>query len=269
MIRPFDKPLAASGGIAVLKGNLSPTGAVLKPSAASPSLMRHRGRAVVFENIEHYNARIKDPALDVDASCVLVLKNCGPKGYPGMAEVGNMGLPPKVLQTGRDRHGPHLRRAHERHCVRHRRCSTYRRKRRPAVRSRSCGRRHDRARRPRAARCGSTSATTSLPRGRRRGSRRSRSCRPVATLSCTSSTCSRRIKAPISIFSSGAAVTPWPANRTETASSFQLPAEKTELRREGLLLKGAPTGAPRRSGAGRWGPASDGDGGSGGAKPPG
>ena len=81
--------------------------------------MRHRGRAVVFENIEHYNARIKDPALDVDASCVLVLKDCGPKGYPGMAEVGNMGLPPKVLQTGRHRHGPHLRCAHERHGVRH------------------------------------------------------------------------------------------------------------------------------------------------------
>jgi dihydroxyacid dehydratase/phosphogluconate dehydratase len=100
VIRPFDKPLAASGGIAVLRGNLSPTGAVLKPSAASPRLMQHRGRAVVFENIEHYNARINDPALDVDANCVLVLKNCGPKGYPGMAEVGNMGLPPKVLQQG-------------------------------------------------------------------------------------------------------------------------------------------------------------------------
>jgi L-arabonate dehydrase len=100
VIRPFDKPLAASGGIAVLKGNLSPTGAVLKPSAASPSLMKHRGRAVVFENIEHYNARIKDPDLDVDASCVLVMKNCGPKGYPGMPEVGNMGLPAKVLTTG-------------------------------------------------------------------------------------------------------------------------------------------------------------------------
>ena len=67
VIRPFDKPLAASGGIAVLRGNLSPTGAVLKPSAASPSLMQHRGRAVVFENIEHYNARIDDPELDVDA----------------------------------------------------------------------------------------------------------------------------------------------------------------------------------------------------------
>src|SRR6476620_1192627 len=100
VIRPFDKPLAASGGIAVLRGNLAPTGAVLKPSAASPSLMRHRGRAVVFNSIEHYKARIGDPDLDVDASCVLVLQNCGPKGYPGMAEVGNMGLPPKVLKQG-------------------------------------------------------------------------------------------------------------------------------------------------------------------------
>ena len=83
VIRPIDKPLAAHGGIAVLRGNLAPQGAVLKPSAASPHLMRHRGRAVVFETIEHYNARIDDPALDVDEDCVLVLKGCGPKGYPG------------------------------------------------------------------------------------------------------------------------------------------------------------------------------------------
>jgi dihydroxy-acid dehydratase len=100
VIRPIDRPLATHGGIAVLRGNLAPQGAVLKPSAASPALMRHRGRAVVFESIEHYNARISDPGLDVDKDCVLVLKGCGPKGYPGMAEVGNMGLPPKVLKTG-------------------------------------------------------------------------------------------------------------------------------------------------------------------------
>jgi L-arabonate dehydrase len=100
IVRPWDNPLVAHGGIAVLRGNLVPTGAVLKPSAASPHLMKHRGRAVVFENIEHYKSRIVDPALDVDPSCVLVLKNCGPKGYPGMAEVGNMGLPPKILQQG-------------------------------------------------------------------------------------------------------------------------------------------------------------------------
>jgi len=100
VVRPWETPLVAHGGIAVLRGNLVPSGAVLKPSAATPRLMRHRGRAVVFENIEHYKARINDPDLDVDPSCVLVLKNCGPKGYPGMAEVGNMGLPPKILQQG-------------------------------------------------------------------------------------------------------------------------------------------------------------------------
>jgi L-arabonate dehydrase len=100
VIRSLEKPLLAHGGIAVLRGNLAPDGAVLKPSAASPHLMRHRGRAVVFENIEHYKERIDNPDLDVDESCVLVLKNCGPKGYPGMAEVGNMGLPAKVLKRG-------------------------------------------------------------------------------------------------------------------------------------------------------------------------
>jgi dihydroxyacid dehydratase/phosphogluconate dehydratase len=100
VIRPFDRPVLGSGGIAVLRGNLAPSGAVLKPSAASPHLLRHSGRAVVFENIEHYKARINDPDLPVDASSILVMKNCGPKGYPGMAEVGNMGLPQKVLKKG-------------------------------------------------------------------------------------------------------------------------------------------------------------------------
>jgi len=100
VIRPHERPLVEHGGIAVLRGNLAPDGAVLKPSAATPALMKHRGRAVVFENIEQYHERINDPALDVDETCVLVLKNCGPRGYPGMAEVGNMGLPPKVLQKG-------------------------------------------------------------------------------------------------------------------------------------------------------------------------
>jgi L-arabonate dehydrase len=100
VIRTFDKPLVEHGGVAVLRGNLAPDGAVLKPSAASPHLMRHRGRAVVFETIEHYKQRIDDPALEVDENCVLVLKNCGPKGYPGMAEVGNMSLPAKILKRG-------------------------------------------------------------------------------------------------------------------------------------------------------------------------
>jgi dihydroxy-acid dehydratase len=100
VIRPLDKALTASGGIAVLRGNLAPDGAVLKPSAASPHLLRHRGRAVVFEDIDDYKARIDDDGLDIDETCVMVLKNCGPRGYPGMAEVGNMGLPPKVLRKG-------------------------------------------------------------------------------------------------------------------------------------------------------------------------
>jgi dihydroxy-acid dehydratase len=100
VILPADKALTAQGGIAVLRGNLAPKGAVLKPSAASPHLMKHRGRAVVFEDIDDYKAKIADEALDIDETCVMVLKNCGPKGYPGMAEVGNMGLPPKVLRKG-------------------------------------------------------------------------------------------------------------------------------------------------------------------------
>jgi L-arabonate dehydrase len=87
-------------GIAVLRGNLAPRGAVIKPSAATPALMVHTGRAVVFENIEDFHKRIDDENLDVDETCILVLKNCGPKGYPGMAEVGNMPLPPKVLRKG-------------------------------------------------------------------------------------------------------------------------------------------------------------------------
>jgi len=100
VIRPLDKPLVADGGMCILRGNLAPRGAVLKPSAASPELLRHRGRAVVFENLEHYKARIVDESLEIDASSVMVMKNCGPKGYPGMAEVGNMGLPPKLLRQG-------------------------------------------------------------------------------------------------------------------------------------------------------------------------
>jgi L-arabonate dehydrase len=100
VIRPLDKPLVADGGLCVLRGNLAPNGAVLKPSAATPALLKHRGRAVVFENFDDYKARIGDPDLDVTADSVLVMKNCGPKGYPGMAEVGNMGLPPKLLAQG-------------------------------------------------------------------------------------------------------------------------------------------------------------------------
>jgi L-arabonate dehydrase len=100
VIRDDDKALVESGGIAVLRGNLCPDGAVLKPSAASPKLMKHRGKAVVFESIEHYYERIEKPDLEIDENSVMVLKNCGPRGYPGMAEVGNMGLPAKLLARG-------------------------------------------------------------------------------------------------------------------------------------------------------------------------
>ncbi len=100
VIRPVDRALVKSGGIAVVKGNLAPNGAVLKPSAASPHLMQHRGRAYVFESIEEFHGTINDDSLDIDENSIMVLKYCGPKGYPGMAEVGNMGLPPKVLKKG-------------------------------------------------------------------------------------------------------------------------------------------------------------------------
>ena len=100
VILPTDRALTSHGGIAVLKGNLAPNGAVLKPSAASAHLMQHRGRAVVFEDIDDYKARINDEALDINETCIMVMKNCGPRGYPGMAEVGNMGLPPKILRKG-------------------------------------------------------------------------------------------------------------------------------------------------------------------------
>jgi len=100
VIRPLDQPFKQNGGLAVVRGNLSPNGAVIKPSAATPALMKHRGRAVVFENIDDFHARINDDSLDIDPSCVMVLKNCGPRGYPGMPEVGNMPLPPKILKQG-------------------------------------------------------------------------------------------------------------------------------------------------------------------------
>lgn len=100
VISAYEQPLIPEAGIAVLKGNLAENGAVIKPSAATPALMRHRGRAVVFENIEDYHARVDDPALDIDETCVMVLKQVGPVGYPGMPEVGNMALPKKLLDKG-------------------------------------------------------------------------------------------------------------------------------------------------------------------------
>jgi dihydroxy-acid dehydratase len=100
VIKTYNEPLKEAAGTAVLKGNLAVNGCVIKPSAATPSLMQHRGRAVVFESIEDYHERIDDPALDIDETCVMVLKGAGPVGYPGMAEVGNMALPKKVLEKG-------------------------------------------------------------------------------------------------------------------------------------------------------------------------
>ena len=100
LIGTFENPIKPESGIAVLKGNLCPNGAVLKPSAATPSLLTHTGRAVVFEDIDDYKARVDDPNLDIDETCVMVLKKVGPKGYPGMPEVGNMGLPKKLLEKG-------------------------------------------------------------------------------------------------------------------------------------------------------------------------
>jgi len=100
VIASIHSPLIQEAGCVVVKGNLAENGAVLKPSAATPALMKHKGRAVVFESIEDYNARIDDPDLDIDESCVMVLKYVGPVGYPGMPEVGNMALPKKILQKG-------------------------------------------------------------------------------------------------------------------------------------------------------------------------
>ena len=100
VIRPFAQPFKAHAGIAVVRGNIAPNGAVIKPSAASQHLLRHRGRAVVFADVEELHSRVNDDSLDIDENCVMVLKNCGPRGYPGMAEVGNMPIPPKLLRRG-------------------------------------------------------------------------------------------------------------------------------------------------------------------------
>jgi dihydroxy-acid dehydratase len=100
VIRPRENPLMADAGIAVLRGNLAPRGAIIKPSAATPELLTHTGPAVVFDSIEDMRARIDDPNLEVTADSVLVLRGCGPKGYPGMPEVGNMPIPRKLLEQG-------------------------------------------------------------------------------------------------------------------------------------------------------------------------
>jgi len=100
VIMSHAQPFKRETGTVVLRGNLCPDGAIIKPSAATPALMQHKGRAVVFEDVDDFHARIDDDALDIDENCVMVLRNSGPKGYPGMAEVGNMPLPPKILKRG-------------------------------------------------------------------------------------------------------------------------------------------------------------------------
>jgi dihydroxy-acid dehydratase len=100
VIRPRSEPFQLHAGIAVLRGNLAPDGAVIKPAAATPELLQHRGRAMVFDSVEDLHARIDDPDLDVDADSVLVLRGCGPRGYPGMPEVANLPLPKKLLEAG-------------------------------------------------------------------------------------------------------------------------------------------------------------------------
>ena len=100
VITPRDRPVQPAAGITVLRGSLAPGGAIIKPAAASPHLLKHRGRAVVFDSIEDFHARIDDPELDIDADSVMVLRGCGPKGYPGMPEVSNMPLPKKLLEQG-------------------------------------------------------------------------------------------------------------------------------------------------------------------------
>jgi dihydroxy-acid dehydratase len=100
VITPRDQPLQPDAGIAVLRGNLAPRGAIVKPAAASPHLLVHRGPAVVFDSIEDVHARIDDPELPVTPDSVLVLRGCGPKGYPGMPEVANLPLPRKMLELG-------------------------------------------------------------------------------------------------------------------------------------------------------------------------
>ena len=100
VILPLADPFKEKAGICVLRGNLAPRGAIIKPSAATPELLVHTGRAVVFENADDLHQRIDDENLDIDEHCIMVLKHCGPKGYPGMSESGNMPLPPKVLRKG-------------------------------------------------------------------------------------------------------------------------------------------------------------------------
>ena len=117
VIRKIDNPIRQDGGMCILRGNLAPKGAVLKPSAATPELMKHRGRAVVFENFDDYKARINDPDLDVDETCILVMKNAT-KGYPGMVRL-EIWYTTKNFSQRHYRHGSYFRRTYEWNCVWH------------------------------------------------------------------------------------------------------------------------------------------------------
>ena len=172
VITPIGRPFKPQGGIAVLSGNLAPNGAVLKPSAATPKLMKHKGRAVVFEDIDDLHARIDDPNLDVKPDDMLVLKNCGPKGYPGLPGGRQLRAAREDPEAGRQGHDAHLRCAHVGHCVRHRRAAHVAR----GGRGRSAGageeRRHRRDRRRKPQASSARISMRSSPSGRRHGSAR-------------------------------------------------------------------------------------------------
>ncbi len=209
VIRSRDNALLQNAGIAVLRGNLAPLGAIVKPAAASPELLVHRGPAVVFDSVEDLHRRIDDPALDVDENSVLVLRGCGPKGYPGMPEVANLPLPRKLLEKG-VRDMVRVCDAYERDGLRHRRVARRTRgSSRRAPRAHT-GRRHDRARRAGAAPCTSTSRMKSSNAGnhQRRWSRDSRG-RAVAGNSSTWLTSSKPIPASTSTSSSDTADRRW------------------------------------------------------------
>ena len=118
VIRPLDKPIAASGGTAILYGNIAPDGCVIKPPAAEPRLLQHTGPALVFDSYDEMSKAVNDLDLDVTPDHIMVLRNAGPIGGPGMPEWGMLPIPKKLLQAGRARHAAHLRCAHERHELR-------------------------------------------------------------------------------------------------------------------------------------------------------
>ena len=218
VIRGRAAPLLPDAGIAVLYGNLAPNGAVIKPAAASPELLTHRGRAVVFDTIEDMHARIDDPALDVDADSVLVLRGCGPKGYPGMPEVANMPLPTKLLAAGCSGHGPGLRRADERYRLRHRGAARGAGGRgRWAVGTGPDRRPHHPRRAQSAARRRPPGRRTRGPDAERGDHRRLRQARAAAGSSCMSTTSCRPTPGPTWISCSAPAATRCPVNPTESS----------------------------------------------------